>query len=302
MAMLCAGCAGDGVWKQRADATRLQQTVRLLEGADDADSLAAASVLSVGEAPAQRLDLMARAVERAPVRADLLWLELQMCAPIDSCDSTPIEQRLHAADPGNAAAWAVSVRRAGERGDAVTVNAVIEAMAASERFDIYWNELILHTTNAVLKVHTLNPQSALVDVIGFLSARAIPAYKQIGHACRGEALSEATWLATCRRLAAVLRAGDTYITEMFGVSIDERVWPEDSAEFQESATAKQLARYRMQASVDVTSFGDAKHLQRYFELLAMHRTEQEVVAAELMDAGVSPTPPQDWKDTLAGGS
>jgi hypothetical protein len=37
---------------------------------------------------------------------------------------------------------------------------------------------------------------------------------------------------------------------------------------------------------------------RYLGLVATHRTEQEVVLAEILNAGISPNPKEGWKDPL----
>ncbi len=97
------------------------------------------------------------------------------------------------------------------------------AMAKSERFDIYWKVMIVHTTDAVLKVHTLDARTALVNTIGFAAAMAIPAYQQISNACKGDQLKDPDVVQTCQRVASVMRQGDTYITEMIGVAIAKRV-------------------------------------------------------------------------------
>src|ERR1700730_15881960 len=81
-AILCNGCATDGGRQQGADERKIQRTEQLLITAGDADSLAAAAMLSIGPTvnPLQRLTLMARAVSEAPDRPDLIWLNVRLCA------------------------------------------------------------------------------------------------------------------------------------------------------------------------------------------------------------------------------
>src|ERR1700722_13164158 len=87
-AIVCSGCATDGVRRQAAYARKIQRTEQLLIAAGDADSLAAAAMLSVGPTfdPAQRLTLSARAVSKAPDRPDLVWLNLRLCTQVDTCN------------------------------------------------------------------------------------------------------------------------------------------------------------------------------------------------------------------------
>jgi hypothetical protein len=105
--ILCYGCAADGVRQQSTYVRKIQRTEQLLIAAGDADSLAAAAMLSVGPTfdPAQRLTLSARAVSKAPDRPDLVWLNLRLCTQVDTCNPEPLEAQLRALDPDNGAAW-----------------------------------------------------------------------------------------------------------------------------------------------------------------------------------------------------
>jgi hypothetical protein len=182
--------------------------------------------------------------------------------------------------------------------DAAAVRKAIFAISGSQRFDIYWNKLILHTTNAILKVQILDTRTALVSIIGSAAATAIPAYGQISNACKGNNLEDVEFLSACQRVSTALRNGDTYITEMVGVAIAKRVWPEGSPEFVDAVAARRLARYRME-TVNKTSVADIENNKTadvYLELLATYRTEQEVFKAEIINAGLQPNPPTEWVD------
>ena len=187
--LVCVGCVESDARHAAASDRTMRQTKDALIAAGDADSLAAAAMFvewSRDAAPPQRLALISRAVAVAPNRVDLVWLNLQICSQVDSCDPNPLEARLHVLDPPNAAAWSLSIARSAKLHDTAAVRKDILAIANSERFDIYWNAMIVHTTDAVLKVHTLDPRTALVATIGFAAAMAIPAYQQISNACKGD--------------------------------------------------------------------------------------------------------------------
>ncbi len=303
VALPSVGCAANEAGQRAANARDIERTTTALIAAADADSLAAASLMAGWKKDtAWRLTLIARAVASAPDRPDLVWLNLQLCSAVESCDPQPLEAQLHALDPGNGAAWSVSIARFARLGDTAAVRKDILAIANSERFDIYWNEMIVHTANAVLKVHTLDPSTAIVGAIGSAAALAIPAYQQISNACKGESLTDVDVLATCRKVSSVMRHGDTYITEMIGVAIAKRVWPEGSADYQGAVDARRLARYRMDtdAKRSTAHLWNNAYAEKYLHLLATYRTEQEVVFADLTNAGLSPTPPPDWTDAARG--
>jgi hypothetical protein len=270
--------------------------------AGDADSLAAAAFLGASweKAPEERVALMARASAAAPERADLVWLHLQICRRVPSCRPQPIEARLQQLDPGNAAAWSGELERGTALADPAQVQATLATMGNAEHFDIYWNTTIVHLTAAIAKAQSVDLSTALVDAIGVAAAEAVPAYQQIGNACTGAALDFPETLAACRRLSAVLRRGDTYLTEMVGLRIAQRVWPEGGREYQDAMAARRVARYRMDtySRIDSAMDKDSLAAQRYLDALAVHRTEQEVFVAQIVRAGLDPNPGEDWTDTL----
>jgi hypothetical protein len=301
LALLCVGCAANSTRHLAADERNIQRTKEALITAGDADSLAAAAMFlyGPGDAPSQRLALILRAVAAAPDRADLVWLNLRFCSEVESCDPEPIAARLHALDPANGAAWWVSIARSGKLKDTAAVRRDILAIANSERFDIYWNATILHATNATLKVHTLDTRTALVEIVGSVAAMAIPPYQEISNACKGDQLEDPDVVQICRRVSAAMRQSDMYISEMVGISIAKRVWPQGSPEFLAAADARRLARYRMDTmnKTIIAQTESDQSAETYLELLATFRTEQEVIRAAIVDAGLNPTPPADWADT-----
>ena len=298
--ILCNGCASDGVREQAARDRKTQRIETSLIAAGDADSLAAAAMLSFGPTftPVQRLTLMTRAVTEAPDRPDLVWLNLRLCNEVEGCDPEPLELHLRALDPDNGAAWFDSMGRAGRRHDVDAVSQGLSAIAASRRFDTYWNVTIVHITNAIVKTHTMDVRSALVTAIGVASAIAIPAYQTILDACKGDRLQDAGVLDTCRQVSTVMRGGDTYLTEMVGIAIAKRAWPEGSPTYVDALSAKRVGHYRMDADAKLSlhrllfSGYSAKRLH----LMTEKRSEQEVILAEIVDAKLSPNPPSAFID------
>jgi len=302
VACLVSSCGMSGPKQSEAYERLLAKTRAALLAKGDADSLAAAAFLSSG-APTndgERLSLLARASAMEPTRANLAWLYLQQCIAIDTCDPKPIETRLHSLDPGNAASISGSLSRASQSSEA-DEQQYIAAMARSESFDIYWNSTILDLTNARMKVRTMDLPSTVVGTIGHLSAVVLPAYGQLSNFCKGDRLSRPDVLEDCRKLAAVLRRGDTYITEMIGIAIARRVWPENSEEYKDAIGAARIAHYRM----EIESKRSATHLrstadyESYLALLAAHQREQDVFLAEIVSTGLNPNPPSDWQDSFA---
>jgi hypothetical protein len=216
------------------------------------------------------------------------------------CDPEPIAIRLRTLDTANGIGWLGWIDSSSEGTDESQVRAGVLAVANSQRFDIYWSPMIVGTTHAIVETHKMDSLQAVVTVLGMVSAQAIPAYRSLSKACKGYSLKDAEMLAACRRVSAVLRRGDTYIAEMIGLAIAKRVWPERSPEYQDAVVAHRVLRYRMDMDVKISArhqWTDA-YAAQYLELLATHRTEQEVALAEIVSAGIDPNPPEDWKDPL----
>ena len=298
--ILCNGCASDGARQQAASDRKTQRIEKSLIAAGDADSLAAAAMFSYGPTatPVQRLMLMGRAVSEAPDRPDLVWLNLRLCSEVEGCDPEPLEVQLRALDPDNGAAWFDSIGRAGRRHDEVVVRKGLSAIATSRRFDMYWNATIVHTTNAILRTHTMDLPSALVTTIGVASAIAVPAYRTILDACKGDRLQDADVLDTCRQVSTVMRGGDTYLTEMVGIAIAKRAWPEGSPSYVDALSARRVGHYRMDADgkLGLHRFLFSEYATKRLHLMMKKRSEQEVILAEILDASLSPDPPSTFID------
>ena len=299
LAFFAAGCATIGAkqYERKVAATRAA-----LIAAGDADSLAAAGLLEdkLDTGAASRLALIARAADAVPDRPDLTWLQLQSCTQVKSCDPDPIAKHLQALDPTNGAVWIGSIAHSSEFKDPEQMRLTLLAIANTERFDVYWIPLIVNTANAIIKTKTMDSATAVVAVLGMAAAQAIPAYGQLSSACKGPSLEQADILAACRSVSMVLRRGDIYLSELVGIAIAKRVWPERSAEYQDAVEAGRTAHYRMEAEFKITLHEkwDEAYAERYIRLLATHRTEQEVVLAQIAKAGISPNPSADWKDHL----
>jgi hypothetical protein len=303
-ASLCNGCATDGARQQAAYDRKTRRTEQLLIAAADSDSLAAAAMFSIGPTvnPVERLTLIASAVSKAPDRPDLVWLNIRLCVQVDSCNPEPLEAQLRALDPENGAAWFDPIGWAGSRNDAVEVRKDLSAIATSRRFDIYWNATIVHITNAILKVHTMDLPTALISTIGIASGTSIPAYQTILNACKGDPLQDPDVLSICRQVSTVMRGGDTYLTEMVGIAIAKRAWAEGSPTYVDAINARRVAHYRMDADAKLSlhRFIFSQYAAKRLQLMMEKKSEQEVILAEILNAGRNPNPPSDYSGGWSG--
>jgi hypothetical protein len=268
----------------------VEQTIAALKRMPDADSLAAAALLGLAAHPDQSLPLIERAIAAAPMRADLLWLQAEVCLKEGSCDPVPSEKQLRIADPANAAGWLGELVRANASGDEPAMDAALEAVGREDRFDIYWTTLIARLSEAATKTHRMSAQEAVVLIVGYLAAAPIPGYEVATKNCKGERLKRLAVNEACRGVARAFQHGDTYLTDMIGVAIAKRVWPEQSSEWKAADIERRVYDYRSRLwlTLDVA---DNAHAEQYLVLCAKYGREQELWSAQLVAAGSNPDPP-----------
>jgi len=282
------GCAAS----RPADSTHserdLERAVDALAKRSDADSLAAAGILSLTSLRHDPLELLARASAAAPGRADLLWLHIRACLETPGCDPEPIERRLRALDPANGTGWLVDLMRANAAKDYVASDAILAGIGRSDRVDIYWTTLIAHLTRATARTHEVSLNEAQNLIIGALAGSIIPAFAVVSNSCKGERLARPEIVETCQGVARALMRGDTYITEMMGVIIAKGVWPEASPEWRAAEDAWRLFEYRSKLSASDSA--DAAHTEEFLALCEKNRREQDVFMAQLISEGKNPNP------------
>jgi hypothetical protein len=286
------GCATPPAPKLAEPEQHLQGVATALAKQTDADFLAAAGLLSLPSRPDDSLALIGRATAAAPERPDLVWLQAQVCQDVAPCDPEPIERRLRKLDPSNGAGWMGAFARANSSRNDEAKDAALAAISHSDRVDIYWTTLIARLSRATAQTRTISLEEAEGVTIGLLAAQAIPAYSGVSSACKGERLQRVEIIEGCRGVAGALERGDTYITEMIGVAISKRVWPEDSPEWKAAAKARHVYEYRSKfwTALDIR---DTSHAEEYLTLCAHNHREQDVLLAQLIAAGKNPNPPPE---------
>lgn len=275
--------------------THISRSVITLEHQQDADSLAAAALLSssdlFGKDQKHAASLLARATAAAPDRADLAWLQAAVCQQTPSCDARPFEIRVRTLDPSNGVGWLGELARSWAANDEARTNKALEAIAQADRVDIYYTRLIARLTPAVARAGSVSLEEASVAVIGILAADAIPAYQSASKACKGERLNQAEVVSLCQGLARAFENGDSLITEMVGLAIAKRVWPENSTEWQAAVDARRVYEYQSKLLLEAPQVTDDASTERYIALCSQYRREQEVIRAQLVDAGKNPDRP-----------
>jgi hypothetical protein len=262
----------------------------------DPDALAAAALLAKVTDATRAEQLAARASAAAPTRPDLLWLHAQLCHDVQSCDRLAIDAVLHALDPENGAVFIPRLQDVGSFSDPVDTDRLLAAAAASKRVDFYWNSLIAHLVPAVLSTRTLTPSQSLMAIIGAASAVVIPPVAGASVPCRNWAPREER-RTQCKAIAQAFLQGDTALAQIAGTNMALALWPTDSREALAAKQTQQTLVY--QVSINGTQaarrLADEAGVKRYLDKLGRYRREQDVIVAEIVEAGGRPTPPADWR-------
>jgi len=269
---------------------RMGRAAEQLAKRADADSQAAAGLLRIFRQRDQALRQIAQATLKAPERADLAWLHIQLCPTDPDCDPEPLEARLRALDGKNGAGWLGALTRAGNRGDEEAKTAALAAIGRSERVDTYWTTLVARLTRQVASTEAASLSDTETYVIGALAAVAIPAYQAVSNACKGERLLRDDGVSICRGVAKSFMKGDTGIAEMVGVAIAKRAWPESSPDWTAADEARRTWDYRVRTAGSLDGWGEA-HPSELLALHERHHREQDVMGAMLTAAGRNPDPP-----------
>jgi hypothetical protein len=273
-------------------ARHIEQTITALKPFTDADSLAAAGLLSLSKHSAQSLPLIEQAIAAAPTRVDLIWLQIEVCLKVATCDPAPIENHMREVDPANAAGWVGTLVRASSSNDEDAKDAALTVIGQKARFDIYWTALVSHLSDAITRTHKMSPEEALATVIGYQAAAPIPGYEAAAKACKGDRLQRAGVVEACRGVANAFQYGDNTLAEVIGITIAKRVWPEDSPEWKAAVEARRVYEYRSKLWLKL-EIADNTHMEQYLKLCRTSRREQDLWLAQIIAAGENPNPPAD---------
>ena len=296
---LTAACQSSAEREKRENAEfagREQQAIAILKTRQDVDSLAAAGLLTDPHDANRAMTLLARATALAPDRADLVWLEAQVCAAVaqrgGTCDPAPMEGRLRSLAPANGAAWFGDLSRAATAADSKAQEVALDRIAHSDSVDIYWTRLIASLTPPVVATGKMSVGEAEISIIGVLSAQAMPALLPLSQACRGESLNDPAAVTRCKGIAKALQRGDTVLIERFGTTLAARIWPKQSPEWSAATRRHAVLDYRLQQWGRLTAlhgWSDSWQTQ-FLHLCSQYRSEQAVQEAQLLAAGKNPNP------------
>lgn len=270
------------------------------------DSLAAAAVLKQfgEETDSGAYALAARAVGLAPQRRDLAWLAVRLCNSASDCDPARPEQHLRSIDPGNGVGFMGDLRRAQAGNDAAATDAALRAIGNSEHVYVYFAPLVAATAPELAMAHDRAARGptpkdlaqATIEMIGVIAASTLPPSQAFSFSCRGMALQREGRLEQCRRAARAFERADTYIGEGLGLSLQQQLWPLDSAEGRAISARRRVFDYRLYqySRLSISSPDAAEYPADLLDVLRANPREQDAALVYFRKAAVPADPPANW--------
>ena len=279
-----------GAWTDKAAQVLIART--------DANSLATAAALRVAGA----VELAARASELAPQSAPLGWLRLQVCARSAACDLRDTATVLRWVDPENAAAWLPTLAAAERERDVTEVDRVLAVMARAERFDLYWNPIVVLMSDALEAVrrelpghYAASDSARYATASGLAAGGIIPNFAPLADACR-ESISFPERRELCLELSKTMQRSDTIAAQLVGFSIERRLLPPDGKEARAIAERRRALEWRAGAAaeVDAPLLPWTKNARARARLAKMRATarEEDVCKAILRAHKIALDPPE----------
>jgi hypothetical protein len=315
------GTAAPGMATRRAKSTaagdRYQtwraEAAAILVARADANSLATAAALrftgpaygakSAGASPRpSALELAARASELAPQDASIGWLHLQLCSGTPACDIRDVATVMRWVDADNGAAWLQTLSAAQKDRDTTEVDRILADMAHGERFDLYWNRIVVLMVDVLGTAHDQLPggfaasdSARLSTVSAIASGEVIPPFAALVDACR-DSSAGAERHDLCLRLSKTMQRSDTVAAQLAGFGIERRLLTPDSREARTIAERKHLLEWRVAAAAKFDNpllpwTKNARARARIAEMRAMPR-EEDVCIAILRQHKMALDPPE----------
>jgi hypothetical protein len=304
--LLLAGlvaCAGESHKAHDFEAQREAAVAELTERGT-AQSLATASLLSSFKNAAQSQALIKRAVDIAPERPALAYLQWRECAAGSCAEEQQIRIRLQAVAPDNGLSWLPDLNAAWESADAFAVTQAVARIGASRHISIYWNTLVVMMTDA-LGEGSPSPAGAalfpdlttrMVYVVGTLSGVSIPPLLYMGKSCRLDQFDQPGRRGACEAMTARLSESDNVLMQGLAISIQQKWWPEGSVELERLRAQRRQLDYVLDASTRPRVLHQSRDSAERLKSLRNSNREVEAMQAMLVFYHQPLERPTNWKE------
>jgi hypothetical protein len=291
----CVHIPPDGSIRARND-----REIQSLVDLPTPEHLATASMLAMsfyGQAQTDRpTKLIEQAEALAPLRPELVWLQLAQCRRL-VCDARArIEDRLKELDPQNGFLWIADLERAQASGSQAAATSAIMRIGRSSTMTFYWNELEVMLVDGL---GAAEPSKSLenrgVEAIGFLAAMAIPPLQPMSKACQPDQFDVPGRRAACELMFLRMEQSSTVLTQAFALSVQQRWWPAGSAQREAIEKKRRRLNYLLTTSNRFRWWHANKDMAVRLDAARRSGSEEDVELALVRSFGLPTEPPADWK-------
>jgi hypothetical protein len=290
------GPEANNAWKAAAAAALSRRA--------DANSLAAAAALAFGAETqhTSTLELAVRASELAPGDAAIGWIQVRLCANTPGCDVRDAATAMRWLDPDNAAAWLPTLAAALRDKDTIEVDRVLADMAQGERFDLYWNRIVVILFDAIKSVAKTLPRGVVDSdadrlgvVLGVVAAEFVPPFAPLFEACH-ESQPGTERRDSCQKIARDMQQGDTIVAQIAGLNIERRFVASEGREFRALSERRRVLDWRVANAdpFDTPMLPWLRNARARWRVARMRnlRRDEDVVLAILREQGLPIDPPE----------
>lgn len=302
MVVSLSGCADEARRDDDAEAARHAAAAALI-ARDTPQSLATASLLLSFKSDPRPLTLLDRAVAKAPADAKLIYLQWRVCAILKCADEPKIIAQLKAVDPDNGVAWLPQLDAARESQTQSEVTRLLAAIGATRGVTIYWNPLNVMMVDALNENASVQSMAApgkalaanVLTAVGILAAVAIPPLQSLAKTCHVEQFEFTGRRAACEAMTKRLWTSDAAILQGLSNSIQQRWWPEDSAQRRQLRAQRRQYDYLMEESSRPRPLHANSDLALRLEAMRNFPSEADVERAVLFYYHEPLERPLNWK-------
>jgi hypothetical protein len=192
-------------------------------------------------------------------------------------------------DPDNAVAWLPTLAAAQRDRDTTEVDRVLADMARTDRFDLYWNRIVVMMCDALDAVrnelsgsYSASDSARYATAMGLAAGEVIPPFAPLTDACR-EVLSFPQRRALCLELSKTMQRSDTIAAQIAGFGIERRLLPPDGKEARSIAERRHVLEWRAASAAKIDTpllpwTKSARARARIAEMRAMPREEDVCIA------------------------
>lgn len=264
---------------------------------------------SVRSGAVEPLAWLRQAVTDAPSRPALLILERYFCLQrLDRCDLAAVDARLRSLDPDNGTDSLDTLAAAVTAKNRAGIDAALAAIGHTNRVDTYGTQLFARLADTLHRIGAERLSMAYAQVEDIRDQLIMDGLFAFDEACgRNVERLSARRVSLCRNASLAFERGDTFSGSEVGSGIAMRLWPAGTPEHRQAARLHRRLDFMEEQSSHLMwppghelqtllALYDGAVWRQIIRWSLQYPSEQDVLRAQLVHAGLPVSPPPGWKD------